>query len=193
MEQPDWKRFVALTRDSPPWPLLMRAVDLVPQRGSALDLGPGAGRDTRYLLAQGFQVTAVDASPHAVSALESLDAENLRVVQSAFEDFAFATYDLINAQYSLPFVAPDRFDGLFARVKRALAFGGVFTGQFFGPRDQWHTEGRPMTFLSREQAEALLRDLECVEFSEEEIDGHLADGSPKHWHTFHVIARKLPR
>jgi SAM-dependent methyltransferase len=189
-DQPDWKRFVELTRDNPPWPLLTRAADLLPQKGRALDLGAGGGRDTRYLLAQGFQVTAVDASPHSVAALSSVQAANLRVVQVAFEDFAFETYDLINAQYTLPFVVPRRFRRLFARLKGALNPGGVFAGQFFGTRDQWNTPGRRMTFLTREQAEAQLRDLELIEFSEEELDGHVADGSPKHWHTFNIIARR---
>lgn len=184
-----WKRFVAATGGSPPWPLLIRAVELLPRPGRALDLGAGAGRDTRYLLARGFQVTAVDASPHAVSALGAIQAEHLRVVHSAFEDFAFETYDLINAQFTLPFVARRRFGDLFARIKGALAPGGVFAGTLFGTRDEWHTPGRRMTFLTREQVEALLRDLDLIEFSEEEIDGHLVDGTPKHWHIFHILAR----
>ena len=55
----DWGRFYTYTKDSPPWPLLVRAASLVPRNGRALDLGAGAGRDTRYLLEQGFRVTAV--------------------------------------------------------------------------------------------------------------------------------------
>jgi SAM-dependent methyltransferase len=143
-------------------------------------------------LSHGFQVTAVDSSPYAVAALRSLHAEQLRVVQATFEEFAFATYDLINAQYTLPFVTPRQFHKLFARNKDALSPGGVFTGQFFGTHDEWNNPGRGMTFLSKEQAEALLQDLDLLAFSEEELDGQLADGSPKHWHTFHIIARKQP-
>jgi len=75
----------------------------VPQKGRALDLGAGAGRDTRYLLQQGFHVTAVDNDPQAVAMLRSFPEEKLQVVQAAFEDVAFETYDLINAQFALPF------------------------------------------------------------------------------------------
>src|SRR5579863_9222985 len=103
----DWDRFYGFTQTSPPWPLLMRAAALAPKHGRALDLGAGAGRDTRYLLEQGFQVTAVDAEPRAVALLAALpfSVDRLRVVQSSFEDFDFAgtaPYDLISAQFALP-------------------------------------------------------------------------------------------
>ena len=139
MRQFDAERFYDLTRDSPPWPLLIRAVSLLGHPGHALDLGAGAGRDTRYLLEHGFQVTAVDADPHAVAILSSLRHAGLQVVHSTFEGFAFgtSTFDLINAQFSLPFVPPDRCRMVFARVKGALAAGGVFAGQFFGVHDAW--------------------------------------------------------
>lgn len=185
----DWETFYSLTKDRPPWPLLVRAVSLLPRKERALDLGAGAGRDTHYLLEQGFQVTAVDSDPHAVAMLRSLQAGNLRVVQASFEEFAFETYDLINAQFALPFVSPRRFREVFERVKRALKPGGMFVGQFFGIHDQWNTPEHEMTFLTREQAEEVLQDLDIIELNEEEVDGHVADGSPKHWHTFHIIAR----
>jgi tellurite methyltransferase len=192
MTTPDWDRFYHFTKDSAPWPLLIRAAALAPRKGRALDLGAGAGRDTRYLLEQGFAVTAVDAEPGAVALLSALPADCLRVVQSSFEDFIFdvATYDLISAQFALPFIPRDRFAGVFARLKAALAPGGLFAGQFFGVRDQWNTPDRAMTFLTRAEAEALLSDLETIEFTEEDADGHTADGSPKHWHVFHILARK---
>jgi len=74
-------------------------------------------------------------------------------------------------------------------VKHTLKPGGIFVGQFFGIHDEWNTPGRPMTFLTREQAEELLRGLKIIEFTEEDVDSHVADGTPKHWHVFHIIAQ----
>lgn len=194
MTTPRWSRFYDFTKDSPPWPLLVRAAALAPNKGRALDLGAGAGRDTRYLLEQGFEVTAVDAEPRAVALLSALPVppERLRVVQSAFEDFAFADaiYDLISAQFALPFTPSRHFAGVFARLKAALVPGGIFAGQFFGVHDQWNTPDRDMAFLTRAEAEALLSDLDTIEVTEEDADGHIADGSPKHWHVFHILARR---
>jgi tellurite methyltransferase len=188
----DWSRFYSFTKDSPPWPLLVRAAALAPGKGRALDLGAGAGRDTRYLLEQGFQVTAVDAEPAAAVLLSGLAPAQLRVIQSTFEDFDFdvATYDLISAQFALPFVRRSHFVGVFERLKAALVPGGIFAGQFFGIQDEWHTTGRDMTFLTRSESEALQSDLDVIELSEEESDSHTADGSPKHWHVFHILARR---
>lgn len=186
----DWENFYTFTKDSPPWPLLGRAVYFLPLKGHALDLGAGAGRDTRYLLQQGFQVTAVDSDPHAIAILRSFPQENLQVVQASFEDFAFDIYDLINAQFALPFLPQQRFHEVFERVKRAIKPNGIFVGQFFGIHDQWNTSDSNMTFLTKEQAEAVLWDMDIIELNEEDRDGHVADGSPKHWHTFHIIARK---
>lgn len=193
MTIPDWGRFYGFTKDSPPWPLLMRAAALAPAKGRALELGAGAGRDTRYLLEQGFEVTAVDAEPQSVTLLSALAQAHLRVMQSTFEDFDFATngpYDLISAQFALPFIPPAHFTDVFARLKNALASGGVFAGQFFGVHDEWNTPDRAITFLTRAEAEALLSDLETIELTEEDADGKIADGSPKHWHIFHILARK---
>jgi SAM-dependent methyltransferase len=187
----DWGRFYTFTQNSPPWPLLIRAASIAPKNGHALDLGAGAGRDTRYLLEQGFEVTAVDADPRSVALLSALPKSHLRVVQSSFEDFTFATYDLISAQFALPFVPRNRFAEVFTRLKAALPPSGVFVGQFFGVNDQWNTPDRNMTFLTRAEARDLIRDLETIEFTEEDADGHVADGSPKHWHVFHILCRKL--
>lgn len=192
MTTPRWSRFYDFTKDSPPWPLLVRAASLAPRRGRALDLGAGAGRDTRYLLEQGFTVTAVDGEPRAATLLAALPSDRLQVVQSSFEEFAFADapYDLISAQFALPFIPSSHFAEVFARIKAALVPSGVFTGHFFGVNDEWNTEHRDMTFLTRAEAEALLSDLETIELSEEDADGHIADGSPKHWHVFHILARR---
>src|SRR5690242_18591230 len=160
----NWGNFYGFTKDSPPWPLLMRAAALASKGGQALDLGAGAGRDTRYLLEQGFQVTAVDAEPGSVALLSALPQDHLLVVRSSFEDFAFAfaTYDLISAQFALPFMPKERFATVFARLKGALVPGGVFAGQFFGVHDEWNGPERAhaMTFLTRAEADALLSDLE---------------------------------
>ena len=188
----DWEKFYTHTRQRPAWPRMIRAVSFVTRRERALDLGCGAGRDTRYLLEQGFSVTAVDADANAMTILATFPQERLLAVQSSFVDFVFESYDLINAHYSLPFLARERFFPVFGKVRNALNSEGIFVGQFFGIHDQWNTPERAsaMTFLSREEAMQALEGLIVIEFDEEDIDSVVADGSPKHWHVFHIIARK---
>ncbi len=189
MKEFKWEDFYKITKDRPPWPLLVQAISLLRRKEYALDLGCGAGRDTRFLLDQGFKVTAVDNDSHAIALLANFPQDRLRAVQASFEAFEFETYDLINAHFALPFTSKDRFHEVFARIKLALNAGGIFVGQFFGVNDEWNTPGNLMTFFTREQAEAELKDLRILEFREEDVDSHVADGTPKHWHVFHIIAQ----
>ncbi len=188
--QPNWKEFYQITKDNPPWPRLIRAVSLLGHAGDALDLGCGGGRDTRYLLAHGFQVTAVDNEAASLSGLADLPHEHLRLVQSTFEDFSFTSYDLINAHFTLPYTQKEQFPVVFARLKAALKPRGIFVGQFFGINDTWNTPETTMTFLTCEQAHSQLAGLQIIEFEEEEEDGTTARGDAKHWHVYHIIARK---
>jgi tellurite methyltransferase len=189
-----WQGFLELTTGRPPWEMLVRAARLVEDPASspgiqALDLGCGAGRDAIYLASQGFAVVAVDAAPAAGRYLEGVPG--VRFECSRFEDFDFGAedFELINAHFSLPFVGRERFEEVFGRVRAALAPGGVLTGQFFGPHDSWNVPGTAIAFHSQPEAERLLSGLSVLEWREEDQDGSTADGSSKHWHLFHYIAR----
>jgi SAM-dependent methyltransferase len=117
----------------------------------------------------------------------------LEFAQSAFDEFEFGEgrYDLINAQFALPFNPPETFDAMFARLKQSLKPGGVFVGTFFGENDEWNTPGAKQTFHSRADVEALLSDLEVIDLEEEDNpNGQLASGTPKHWHRFTAIAKR---
>ena len=178
------------TKDQPPSQLLMQALDHCVRRADALDLGCGAGPDTRGLLQHGFRVTAVDQNPDAFLYFQDILQERLTLVQSSMETFPFETYDLINAQCSLPFIRSDLFEETFGKVKQALRPDGIFTGQFLGVHDTWNKPGTTMTFCTREQAQWFLHDLSIITFWEEDEDGETVLGVPKHWHVFHFIARK---
>ena len=189
--QLNWEEFYHITKNNPPWPRLVRAISLLGHTGEALDLGCGGGRDTRYLLAHGFQVTAVDNEAASLTALADIPSEHLRLVQSTFEDFPFTNYDLINAHFALPFTHKEQFSAVFARLKSALKPGGIFVGQFFGVNDTWNTPETTMTFFTHEQAYLQLADLEIIEFEEEDKDGTTAHGDAKHWHVYHIVARRF--
>ena len=47
-----------------------------------------------------------------------------------------------------------------------------------------------MTFHTREEVEQLLDGLDVEELNEVDEDGATAIGDRKHWHLFHVVARK---
>ncbi|EFH85674.1 class I SAM-dependent DNA methyltransferase [Ktedonobacter racemifer] len=184
--------FYERTKDNEPSRLLRQAVALLPLRGYALDLGCGAGRDVKFLVEHGFHVTAVDKDEEALPYLAVFPPEQVHWVHSAFAQFDFvpSTYDLITAQWSLPFQQPAVFEEVFTRLREALRPGGIFSGHFFGVNDEWNTPGSSFTFLTQGQARAVLQGLSLHVFREGERDSTTADGTPKHWHTFHIIAQR---
>ena len=47
-----------------------------------------------------------------------------------------------------------------------------------------------MSFHTKNEVENELKDLKIILLEEIEKDGHQADGTPKHWHIFNIIAKK---
>lgn len=183
-------QYLEKTKNLPPSPLLAKAISLVQGRFSALDLGSGGGKDTKFLLDQGFQVTAVDKDPQVTKILSGQHSHpKLTFENVTFDKFNFGKYDLINAHFSLPFNPRVSFSEVWRKTKESLNPGGVFVGQFFGPTDSWNTSSSDMNFHTRAQVRNLLIGLEIVQLSEENFDGTTTLGTPKHWHVFHVIAR----
>lgn len=180
------------TKDLEPSPLLIEALGLQRTTGkTAIDLGCGAGRDTKLLLKRGFDVVAIDSEPLSEHFMKDLyKLGSLIYVLSTFEDFHFTNYDLINARYSLPFNPPDSFPGVMNSILKSLNLGGVFVGQLFGVNDQWNTERSNMTFHTRLDVEKLFSEFEIMKLTEKDEDDLLADGSKKHWHVFDIIAHR---
>lgn len=184
-----WDPYVKATESLPPHSLLIESLKYLSSRNTALDLGAGGLRDTRYLLQQGFSVVAVDSDESLLERTKSLDS--VTPVISTFEAFEYGVerFDLINAAYALPFSPPETIKKILESITDALKPGGIFVGQFFGPKDSW-AERDGMNFLTKEQIETMLASLEIRTLLEEERDGTTALGKEKHWHVFHVIAQK---
>jgi tellurite methyltransferase len=186
--------YIEARRFDPPRALLVKAAGLARCRRHALDAGAGALNATKYLLSAGFRhVTALDASPNAAKLAADLPPEHVTFVLSRFEDFACAAgrFDLVNAEFSLPFIGADNFPAVFARLLGSVGDGGILTGQLFGLNDSWNRPDSGMNFHSRAAVETFLRDFAILELEEEDHPGQTKLGEPKHWHIFHIIARKF--
>jgi len=159
--------------------------------GFGVDLGCGQGRDTLAMLARGWRVLAIDAEPDAIERLRARagDEPRLQTRVASFVDTEWPPADLVNAGYALPFCPPERFDRFWARVVASVGPGGRFSGQLFGDRDEWVNDPA-LTFLTRSEALRRLGEFELERFDEEDEEGKTALGDAKHWHVFHVIARR---
>lgn len=190
----DWSRYYE-ARPNVVRETLLDAVERFREPGVAVDLGCGAGGDAAELLRRGWRVVAIDAEPEAIERLRARGdlgeggLERLETQVARFEDAALPVADLVNASWALPFCRPASFPALWTRIAESLSAGGRFCGQLFGDRDEWRGE-RDLTFLARDEVESLLSGFEVELLDEDEHDGTTALGEPKHWHVFHIVARK---
>lgn len=186
----DWGRYYAAA-GSEPRDTLLRAADRFATPGAAVDLGCGNGRDTIELLRRGWHVVAIDGQAHAIELLRERVGDHplLETQVAKYADASWPEVDLVNASWALPFCAPPLFESVWERIVTSLTEGGRFAGQLFGERDGW-APADDITFLPRPRLEALLAPFELERLDEVEEDSQTATGEPKHWHVFHVVARK---
>lgn len=191
-----WAAYYTQLRDRPPRKTALAALDLFGSPGSdalVIDLGCGDGRDVVEILRRGWNVVAVDAEPAALQQLAARQepgAGRITPIAARLEDVPLPIgLKWVNSSFAMPLCGPVKFDELWRRIGDALPCGGRFSGQWYGPRDSWF--GRDgMAFVSREQALAMLDGFVPEMFEEEESDGVTPRGNPKHWHIFHIVARK---
>lgn len=190
----DWPGYFAAVAGKPPRETLVKALDLFgPWKGEAVDFGCGEGRDAAELLRRGWNVVAIDAHPEAFQRLLSrpdlAGRDRLRVVMETFERADLPACDLLNASYSLPFCSPEAFAAVWERIVRAIRPGGRFAGQLFGDRDTW-AKLPDRSHQTEAEARRLLGPFDVEHFTVEEKSGNDAEGNPKDWHIFHIVARK---
>jgi tellurite methyltransferase len=192
----DWNEYYEKTSGRPPRSTLLAALAAFGDDGaarSAVDLGCGDGRDTVELLRRGWRVIAIDAEPQAIERLETRRdlprRSALTALCTRFELTRWPKVDLVNASFTLPLCPPALFPALWARIERSLKPGGRFAGQLFGERDSWRGEPGIVTH-DRAAVDGLLATFTIEMLEEEETDAVTPQGKAKHWHIFHIVARK---
>jgi len=194
--------YYAATQDGAPRATLLRALagfaaeDAPPAPRLAIDLGCGTGRDTVELLRLGWRVLAIDAEAAAIAALRARPEAHeagarLETHVARFEAIDLPPVDLVNSSFALPLCPPESFPDLWQRIRAALRPGGRIACQLFGPRDSWAGRQPPVTIHDRAAIMGLLDGFAIEMLEEEESDSVTPRGRPKHWHIFHVVARKV--
>lgn len=168
-------------------------IELNVEPGNAVELGCGAGRDTVYLIRNGWNVLAIDredVETRIVSKLLVEELEQFEFFKQRFEAIKLENSNLVVANFSLPFCNKNDFKKLWAKINHSVLKDGYFVGNFLGDKDEWKNAKEKMTFLTKDQVMELFRNFEIVEFKEVEKDGLTGLGKMKHWHIFNVIAKK---
>ena len=168
-------------------------ISLKTEIGNAIELGCGAGRDTKFLLENKWNVLAIDREEVSNIIKENLNEEELkrfRFQKQELENLKLEKNNLIVANNSLSFCKKEKFKEMWNKIKNSILSNGYFVGNFFGINDEWAKNKKDMSFLSKESCLKLFDDFDIIEFKEIEKEGLTGLGKIKYWHIFNVIAKK---
>jgi len=131
-----------------------------------LDLGCGSGRDSRYFLNHGFEITALDGSSELAKIAENLIKQ--KVLVALYQDMLFDNeFDAIWACASLLHCPEDQILSVLSRVNKALKKDGVFYASFkWGDGESCDALGRLFNNYTCEQLQALVNDIGSFEVIE---------------------------
>jgi trans-aconitate methyltransferase len=191
-DRPTWRDYNDAQLDRPVRPLAARLIERAGAGDGrpAIDLGCGSGVETRALVAAGWHVTAVDTDASMPARLADLvDTGDATTVVGDLRALELGRYALVHSSLTLPFLPLTDFAFVWERVRRSLLPGGWLGVDLFGVRDDWNTTPE-LNFHPRAGIDQLLAGLDALEVVEEERDGPSFGGAVKHWHVFHVLARR---
>jgi len=109
-----------------PMPVVKKVLIHV-NKGKALELGVGNGRNTLFLLENSFEVTGVDMSEEGIKILEERSGKNSNlnlVVSNVLEFETTEKFDLVLAIGLLHFLEKDKISLLIEKIKKWTAPGG---------------------------------------------------------------------
>lgn len=101
---------------------------------NAIELGCGAGRDTVYLIQNGWNVLAIDKEDVKERISNRLTEEELkkfRFSKQNFEEVKLEETNLIVSNFSLSFCDKEKFKELWNKIQKSIISNRIFCRKFF--------------------------------------------------------------
>ena len=140
-----------------------------------LDFGCGSGRDTKYFLTSGFDVTAIDGSEELCK--RASEYTGIQVEHMLFQELdEVDCYDGIWACSSILHLSKDELRTVMNKMGRALKSEGIIYTSFKYGDFEGERNGRFFTDFSVESFENFAKDIKNVEIQEYWITGDARPG-----------------
>ena len=168
--------------------LYQKFLNYLPEKGSILDAGCGAGWDTKFFLKNGYTVTALDASVKLLDVIET--HKNLEKIESDFLNFkSKIIFDGIWASFSLQHLPKSDFKPALKLLKNSLSETGFFyIGIHEGNKEMRDTLGRYYSYYGETEISGIIQSLNLKIFSLDKLESKSFDG--KIINTMHLLIKK---
>ena len=127
----DIEKYYKNTENALPHPIVKKIIDLNIKPENAIDLGCGAGRDTIFLIKNGWNVLAIDkADTEAIisSKLDNDEIKKFRFARQNFENIKLEKTKLLVANFSIPFCKKECFNQFWNKIVDSILKERLFCG-----------------------------------------------------------------
>lgn len=152
-----------------------RFLSFLPDGGTILDFGCGAGRDTKYFIDRGYVVDAADGSEKLCETARKYTGTEVRHMLFSELD-AEKKYDGIWACASILHLPKDELKSVFAKMIKAVRPGGVIYSSFKYGTFEGYRNGRYFTDFTMESFRNFLEGFPEVAMKEEWISSDVRPG-----------------
>ena len=128
------KKYYKNTENALPNIIIRKFIEMKIKPSKAIDLGCGAGRDTIYLIKNGWNVLSIDkedTGKFISSKLNEEEIKRFRFVRQDFENIELEKNNLLVANFSIPFCKKDCFNELWNKITNSILKERILCGNFF--------------------------------------------------------------
>lgn len=128
------QKYYENTENALPHPIVKKFINMNIKPENAVDLGCGAGRDTVYLIKNGWKVLSIDKEDTReiiVNKLDSEEKERFNFECSSFENIELKKNNLLVANFSIPFCDKSYFNDFWNKISNSILKERIFCWKFF--------------------------------------------------------------
>ena len=128
------QKYYENTETALPHPMVKKFINMNIEPKYAIDLGCGAGRDTIYLIKNGWKVLSIDkenTSEIISSKLNNEELEKFNFKCQNFESIELEENNLLVANFSIPFCNKDYFYEFWSKITNSVLTERLFYWKFF--------------------------------------------------------------
>ena len=123
------EKYYSNTKNAKPNYTVKRFIELKIKPGNAIEIGCGAGRDTVYLIKNGWNVLSIDREDTKEIISSKLDNEEIkrfRFNKQNFENIELEKNNLLVANFSIPFCNKTCFNEFWNKITNSILKERVF-------------------------------------------------------------------